>query len=196
MPDTALPVLTGTAALRESAFSTTPLCFPGIFTSRECDDILAIAEPRLKYRSGLSVPREGVRTALTAWLDPGPETQAVTDRLSRLVHQVNAYYDFDIVGFRDPLLISRYLPEDHFDWHFDVADPATSTRKLSLSVQLSEPSEYDGGALEFSPRGELPFARARGSVIVFPSYLCHRVSPVTRGARAALICWAHGPAFR
>ena len=195
MPDTALPVVDA-ASLPENAFTTSPLCFPGVFSHAECDDILAIAEPQLKYRSGLSEPREGVRTALTAWLEPGPRVQWIVDRLSTLVHQVNAYYRFDVTGFRDMLLISRYEVGDHFAWHFDNAEAPTSTRKLSLSVQLSAPQDYEGGALEFSPRGELPFARARGSAIVFPSYMCHRASPVTRGSRAALIFWAHGPAFR
>ena len=195
MPDTALAP-PADAEFAESAFTTAPLCFANVFSERECDEILALSQPHLKYRCGLSEPREGVRTALTAWLEASPQVQPIVDRLTELVGKVNAHYRFDIRGYRDPLLVSTYGIEDHFDWHFDNCEAATSTRKLSISIQLSSPRDYEGGALEFSPGGELPFARARGSAILFPAYLCHRVSPVTRGSRTALIWWAHGPAFR
>jgi PKHD-type hydroxylase len=195
MPDTATAPSAET--LTRSAYTTAPMCFPGVFTAGQCDAILAAAQPHMRYRSGLTVPREGMRTALTAWLEPGPGLEEITARLTRFVSQVNAYYRYEITGFHDPLLVSRYeAPGDHFEWHFDNAEINTSTRKLSVAVQLSAPDEYEGGALEFHPRGELPFARGRGSVIVFPAYMSHRVSPVTRGSRASLIWWAHGPAFR
>jgi PKHD-type hydroxylase len=64
-------------------------------------------------------------------------------------------------------------------------------------VQLSEASDYEGGDLEFfNARGEGAVRRPRGSVTFFPSYLAHRVSPVTRGLRRSLVAWACGPGFR
>lgn len=192
----ALPIVGNEPVLKECGYAISPLCFPEIFSGEECDAILALGRGRMRYLSIETVPIEGLRTALTLWLDPGAEVAFILERLSYVARQVNGFYGFDMAGFRDPLLMSEYRVGDGIDWHFDVAEAATSTRKLSLSVQLSDPGDYDGGALEFMPRGELAFARGRGSVIVFPSYLCHRVTRVTRGARAAMVCWVHGPAFR
>lgn len=118
------------------------------------------------------------------------------DLFSRIIEKVNRIYSFEITGFREPFLLVQYCPGDGFAWHYDTAQAMTSTRKLSLSIQLSGPEEYEGGGLEFMPTGEIPFSRARGSVIVFPSFLCHRVAPVTKGVRSAIIGWAHGPSFR
>ena len=72
-----------------------------------------------------------------------------------------------------------------------------SKRKLSLSVQLTDPADYDGGDLEFvNHLGNEDEFRKQGSIIVFPSYLSHRVTTVTRGARRSMIAWVFGPPFR
>jgi len=83
-----------------------------------------------------------------------------------------------------------------YDWHLDVglrAEPAR--RRLSVTVQLSNPSDYDGGNLEMltgNPRSPTMMSREQGSVTVFPSYILHRVSPVTRGIRYSLVMWVEG----
>jgi PKHD-type hydroxylase len=72
-------------------------------------------------------------------------------------------------------------------------------RKLSMTIQLSEPNEYEGGEFEIDPEfGVLDQAviKQRGTVLVFPSFLRHRVAPVTSGIRRSLVCWAEGPKFR
>lgn len=193
----ALPNLgRGGGGLRESGHVAAPLCFPEIFSAAECDAILALGEGRLRYRNSLSNPVEGYRSALTLWLDPNAETQLLCKRISWLVGRVNRRYGFEVTGFRDPFLLSQYNVGDGFEWHLDAHEKDTSTRKLSFSVQLSNPDDYEGGRLEFMPTGEIPFSRERGSVIAFPSYLCHRVTRVTKGVRSAIIAWAHGPTFR
>ena len=85
----------------------------------------------------------------------------------------------------------------HYDWHVDnnmLTD--LPPRKLSMSVQLSDPDDYDGGGLEISDGQIVEATDARGAVIVFPSYRVHRVTPVTEGVRRSLVVWANGPAFR
>ena len=70
-------------------------------------------------------------------------------------------------------------------------------RKLSVTVQLSDPSEYEGGGFEFL---ECPnpdeSSRKKGTVLVFPSYLKHRVLPVTKGTRKSLVAWFEGPRWK
>ncbi|UDY33947.1 2OG-Fe(II) oxygenase [Dermatobacter hominis] len=83
---------------------------------------------------------------------------------------------------------------DHFRAHQDVG-PSQSTRKLTFVLQLSDPSDYRGGALVFPEVGHSA-EMTRGELVVFPSYLRHVVTPVLTGTRLALIGWVHGPAFR
>ena len=85
----------------------------------------------------------------------------------------------------------------HYDWHHDVHwnGSTNSDRKLSITIQLSDPSEYEGGDFEFQ-ECETPSCKAKGSVLVFPSYLKHRVTPVTSGTRRSLVAWFFGPRWR
>lgn len=185
-----------TRALRQSNHVTAPLCLPSVFTPAECDAILAMGEGRFTYETGQTHPIEDYRLALTHWIVPGRERSFIDERLAFVVEKVNRRYRFEITGFSQYILLSQYQVGDGFEWHMDAAGTDTSTRKLSLSVQLTNPGEYEGGGLEFMPHGEIAFSRDQGTIIVFPSYLCHRVARVTRGARAALVGWAEGPTFK
>ena len=70
-------------------------------------------------------------------------------------------------------------------------------RKLTVVVQLSDPADYAGGALELWPDSATHTAPAlRGTATIFPSFMLHRVTPVTEGTRWSLTLWAHGPSFR
>jgi PKHD-type hydroxylase len=70
-------------------------------------------------------------------------------------------------------------------------------RKFSISVQLSDPSDYEGCNLEFQAGNKVETApRTLGAVIAFPSYVLHRVTPCTRGTRKALVAWTTGPKLR
>ena len=73
----------------------------------------------------------------------------------------------------------------------------TSSRKLSIVVQLSEPNEYQGGDLQFMYASE-PYTaiKEKGSVYTFPSFVMHKVTPVFSGVRRTLVAWVAGPAFK
>lgn len=108
----------------------------------------------------------------------------------------------------DPPQVMRYGPGDGFDWHMDCGAPLAPfcTRKLSFSVQLDPPDAYDGGDLELAAyqlgydhallEPQRAAARAQGTLIAFASFQLHRVTPVTRGGRHALVGWIHGPPLR
>jgi PKHD-type hydroxylase len=69
-------------------------------------------------------------------------------------------------------------------------------RKLSRSLQLTDPSTYEGGTLEFLTGTRPQIApRDRGALIAFPSFGVHRVAPVTAGTRKSLVIWVTGPQF-
>jgi PKHD-type hydroxylase len=70
-------------------------------------------------------------------------------------------------------------------------------RKLSVVLQLSDPSEYEGGDLEIMNCSEpTQVKKEKGLVTAFPSFMLHRVTPVTKGIRRTLVVWLTGPRFR
>ena len=87
------------------------------------------------------------------------------------------------------------IKSDHYDWHHDVQWSGESgiDRKLSITVQLSGSDEYEGGNFEFDELKTNADFRSKGTVLVFPSYLRHKIHPVTAGTRRALVAWFFGP---
>lgn len=142
-----------------------------------------------------------VRQAELAWLDEREGADWITDRMAQIVAQANrAHFGFEISDLAESAQVAlcRAERQGHFAWHSDIGQGQLARRrKLTLVVQLSEPGNYDGGALELWPDGTAQEApRAIGAAILFPAFVLHRVVPVTRGERQSLTIWAHGPAFR
>ena len=109
----------------------------------------------------------------------------------------------------EPLQFTHYPKNGRYRSHTDWngLSPQHQTRKLSFSLQLSNPDSYEGGNLEFDiPRtpdindevwqSQLLASKKRGSMTIFPSFLKHRATEVTKGDRFALIGWIHGNVFR
>ena len=70
-------------------------------------------------------------------------------------------------------------------------------RKLSFTLQLSDPTDYDGGDMVILTNHERKvLSKTRGSITIFPSYLLHRVETITRGIRYSLVGWVSGPRFK
>ena len=175
---------------------------PALFTDAECAAIVALATGEGFAPVGLvrGVRDAAVRSAEAAWLDDSGSGRWVFERLVEAALEANrAHFRFALSGFDERAQIARYDADaaGHFDWHADIGDGALAARrKLTLVVQLSEPEAYDGGDLELNPGGRPDRAdRARGAAILFPCFVLHRVTPVTRGRRPSLTPWVHGPAF-
>jgi PKHD-type hydroxylase len=122
----------------------------------------------------------------------------IFDRVSALAVQANnERYAFDILGIDEPLQLAEYSKGDFFQWHMDFGPGESSCRKLSLTVQLSDPDTYEGGDLQFMINDKTVNApRERGTVIIFPSFVLHRVTPVTRGKRRSIVGWISGTPYR
>jgi PKHD-type hydroxylase len=106
----------------------------------------------------------------------------------------SAGWNFDVQSF-EQIQMSEYKDNGHYDWHMDSGTPVNGIqRKLSCSILLNDPSEFEGGELELKNSG--PAGLKQGSIIVFPSFLEHRVTAVTSGTRYSAVSWAKGPAFR
>ena len=96
-----------------------------------------------------------------------------------------------------------YKNSGHYDWHGDMDwGRQVSIRKLSVVLQLTDENKYEGGDFEINPYGDQNNAitdldlRKQGTVIAFPSFIHHRVTPLTSGIRNSLIVWMEGPHFK
>ena len=125
----------------------------------------------------------------------------------------NAGWNFEW-DWSEPCQFTEYKKGQFYDWHCDsfevpYDEPENPNRhgklrKLSMTVSLTDPEEYEGGDLEFDFRntdeGSQPRIceeiRKKGSVIVFPSFVWHRVTPVTKGTRHSLVCWNIGYPYK
>jgi PKHD-type hydroxylase len=172
----------------------------GLLTPAEIDALIAEHEPKLSEgRLGEGAASERVRRSKVAFLRPDGEHRWLYERIWGAAVELNRRsFCVDIDGIRDHIQIARYDAADQgfYTWHTDFGDIAP-TRKVSITVQLSDPADYDGGDLELMFREEAHRAdRTRGAIIAFPSWLLHRVTPVTRGARWSLVAWISGPRWR
>ena len=85
-----------------------------------------------------------------------------------------------------------------YDWHHDVNWNGQDglDRKLSISIQLSDKTDYLGGDFEFEEINSSMDFKGIGTIIIFPSYLRHRVTKVTSGTRRSLVAWFYGPSWK
>lgn len=171
---------------------------PGLFTNAECQQVIGLREMLANEagKAGLSSRVTAIRKSDVSWLPLEADTRWIYERIHGLVMQKNNMYRFVLAGFREPLQVASYSGEGHYGWHVDLGKQVTSTRKLSVSIQLSEEPDYTGGELEFWGMDDVRILKTAGAAVVFPSFLMHRVTPVTRGTRYSLVAWVHGPAFR
>lgn len=177
--------------------------FPDAFSPEECARIVALTDGGQMADAGLvgGETNHNLRRADIAWLDDCDGSEWVMDRIMEVVRRANReLYDFVLTEFAESPQVARYdaAREGHFTWHSDIGDgPAARRRKLTIVVQLSDPTDYDGGALELMPDANIATAaRTQGAATLFPSFVLHRVTPVTRGVRHSLTLWSHGPSFR
>lgn len=140
-----------------------------------------------------------IRKSEVSWIDYNSETTWLYDQLAYIVRQLNGqFFDFNLYGFVEDMQYTVYRPDgDHYTWHMDKGSLGNSPRKLSIVLQLSDPSEYDGGDLElFTQAKPIIAKKEKGLIYAFPSWVMHRVTPVTRGTRRTLVVWVAGPKFR
>lgn len=139
-----------------------------------------------------------IRRSQVSWLDNNTNTSWLFEKLGHVVSQLNTdYFRFELTGFGENLQLTNYDQSENgmYGWHQDYGGKVS--RKLSLSVQLTDPSEYEGGNLQVMTTGTpVNLRKQRGLIVAFPSYVLHQVTPVTQGSRQSLVAWISGPAFK
>lgn len=141
---------------------------------------------------------EKLRRTKVAWIQYNDQTRWFYDLLAGVVQRINAqFYDLDLTGFVEDFQYGVYQGGSHYDWHVDAGPNTYSPRKLSISVLLTDPKDYQGGDLQIMSGAEpVVCKKDRGTLIAFPSYALHRVTPVTKGIRKSIVAWVAGPPFR
>ena len=176
------------------------------FTDDEIKEIIRLGEERKIGKSvigGYKVEEEysHIRESKTSWLELNKDTEWLYKRFSFIIRKLNSMlYKFDMYGFGEHFQYTVYEGDmnGHYDYHLDmIAGSDDSARKISCVMQLSDPSEYEGGELQIlTQQDPTTIKKEKGFIVVFPSYLLHRVTPVTKGIRRSLVIWATGPSFK
>jgi PKHD-type hydroxylase len=134
------------------------------------------------------------RTSDIKWLDESDETRWIYDRFKEAIAVANEeQFEFTLYT-AESLQYTEYdsEKEGHYNWHIDIGEGEYAGRKLSVVLLLND--DYEGGELEIWERGFVP--KGKGNLFIFPSYLLHRVTPVTEGIRKSLVLWTSGPTFK
>ena len=201
--------------------------FKSALTPKFCDDVIqyALQQKESMARTGgydkKELTKEEVknlqkkRKSDLVWL----EDTWIYKELHPYVHQANKLAGWNFQWERsEACQFTKYKLNQYYDWHCDSWDKPYDRpgapdhgciRKLSMTCQLTDGSEYTGGELEFDFRNYDPHMRdeskhriqckeilSKGSIIIFPSFVWHRVKPVTSGTRYSLVVWNIGRPFR
>jgi PKHD-type hydroxylase len=145
-----------------------------------------------------------LRSSKVSWLQLNQDNAGLWDVISKVVAEVNSqFFQFDLTGMYEPMQLSMYSSDStvqgHYTWHTDMSMMDRHVpRKLSMSLLLSDPSEFEGGEFEVKTDSDVPISleQKRGRAWFFPSWALHRVTPVTSGVRKSLVLWVGGPPFK
>jgi PKHD-type hydroxylase len=172
-----------------------------IFTVQECENIINIGhqQPPLKGKVGGEKDEKDYRASIISWI-PFNAMPAMYKIIETSMLQANRNH----IGFEGMQLgeigqFTEYKKGGFYDWHMDhdiFASHQPPVRKISMTVLLSNRSDFEGGQLEFMAKGNKPPALQQGQAIFFASFIRHRVAKVTRGLRRSLVMWFGGPPFK
>ena len=204
--------------------------FSGVLTPKFCDEVIAYANQQKEQmaitggyersKGGKPLSKEEIkdmkrkRNSDLVWLDD----TWIYKEVHPYIHEANKAAGWNYEWDRsESCQFTKYKLNQYYDWHCDSWDKPYEKegpdngkiRKLSMTCQLTDGSEYEGGELEFDFRNYSPHMREeakhlkqakeilpKGSIIVFPSFVWHRVKPVTKGTRYSLVMWNLGYPFK
>jgi PKHD-type hydroxylase len=142
-----------------------------------------------------------IRSSSVKWIPKNDEWMWLYNKLMDMAMTANkALWNFDLISAPELIQYTEYYDVEggHYGWHQDIGTGDGSHRKVSITVQLSEPDEYEGGDLEMWKGGEsyVTAEKGAGVVFIFPSYMMHRVTKVTKGTRRSFVLWVGGDHYK
>lgn len=179
--------------------------FPELkFTPQECQQIVNLAEKNYPSTASVGGTKDSsrisreIRSANIFTIDNSKENRWIYEKIANIVAVINnVHFDYEIAGITHQIQLIEYRSDEsvkgHYNWHIDAGNGEPVHRKISLTAQLSDPNDYEGCELIINNHGtDIIGTKERGSVHLFPSYMPHKVSPITKGIRHALVIWIHG----
>ena len=173
-----------------------------VFSPPEVQAIIDHMSNQQLKEAGVGMEQGGVdknvRRSNIAWM--GNELPWVTGNIQKAFQEINnEYFHYEMTGIYEQTQYTTYdgTDEGFYDKHMDYGVGTPLPRKLSMVVLLSDQNDYEGGELEIHT-GVTPetWKLSKGDAIIFPSFIVHKVAPITKGHRISLVQWAHGPEFK
>ena len=179
--------------------TTTPL-----FTPDQCQMVINCGrrQPPQKAQVGMNKPGGGIdtnkRITTISWI-PFKEMEPMYNQINNFIQKAHLnHFGFDDIQITEQAQFTEYPEGGFYDWHMDCdvnMQHEPPVRKISMTVLLNDPLEFEGGDLELMSPGKFKKLK-QGHAMVFASFLNHRVAPVTRGVRQSLVMWFGGTPFR
>jgi PKHD-type hydroxylase len=125
------------------------------------------------------------------------ENQWIFQKLTDIINLINKeFFQFDL-DYIQCLQFTKYYQGQFYKSHTDMAHHSERFRKLSFTIQLTDPSEYEGGDVNLYTSYEpIIISKEKGTLTVFPSYILHEVQEIKKGERISLVGWVSGPRFK
>ena len=168
-----------------------------VFSKEECQTIINIAKDKGLIK-GKTKDESDVRDSKISWLYPIDDMEWVFRRVTDITLNLNEkFFKFDLFGMNEGFQFTNYeAPSGKYGKHVDRAINMC-VRKLSISIQLTNPNEYEGGELYLYDGDKgISMDKTQGTLIIFPSYVLHEVMPVTKCERNSLVTWVTGKQFK
>lgn len=181
--------------------------FPGALSSEFCDYIINTAKSYPEETATVTKNKtidKNIRSSRIHWIDEFKHIDLNTIFNGYVQTANREFLGFDISYGTGPYQYTEYHASEngHYGWHIDCLynNNTISDRKVTLCIHLSDPVDYDGGVFCMdscvTPKFDVKNFAPRGSILIFPSYIKHCVTPVTRGIRKSLVAWYSGPRYR
>ena len=136
---------------------------------------------------------ETIRKTNICWIS---DLEELFHEVSNHVESVNnGKYNYAL-NYLEAVQYSKYPEGHHYDWHLDSSFKGNmgDARKLSYSILVNSEKEFEGGDLQLmTGPEEITIPLTQNQIVFFPSYILHRVTPVTKGIRKAVVGWVRGP---
>ena len=180
----------------------TPIIVPKRFTEEQCKNIISLhsegwTETIGQIKDGIVEPSTRQNTTYVPPTINHVPNELINE-IFRVISFVNdKFFNFDLAeGVEDPrffpmeLTLLRYDLGDHYETHIDIG-PSAPNRKLSFTLMLND--SFDGGEVRFvGQEKKTENNLGIGDMIIFPSFLAHKIKPITSGIRWSLVGWALG----
>lgn len=173
----------------------------GVLSNHDIEQIFDYIsqQPLEEAKLGGGTINADVRRSKIVFLGANTNVKWMYNKLGSIISQINQEtFNFHLTALQSMQYTEYHADNngtygDHLDWSPNMITP----RKLSLCLQLTNGTDYEGGDLLLKTSSKfIPASRTKGDALIFPSFLLHGVTPVTRGVRKSLVVWAEGPEWK